>query len=104
MNEIEEIIKQKSKTLKSYVGLGMSIDECERFVESILMASETVKENELLHDIRLSFSEDERTEFVERVIILNAQNLNGRETSEELYEKGVVDCFDDLVEKLSNEA
>lgn len=32
----KEIIKSKSKKLKAWVGLGLSIEECEEFVESVI--------------------------------------------------------------------
>lgn len=54
-----------------------------------------------LFDVSVSFSDSERTEFVETTIFLNSQNLNGRETEDELYEAGIVDCFDDLIEKIN---
>ena len=52
-------------------------------------------------DVSVSFTDSERTEFVETTILLNSQNLSGRETEDELYEAGIVDCFDDLIEKIN---
>ena len=53
--------------------------------------------------VMLSFTDDERTQFIEDTIMCNKQNLNGRETEDEIYEAGVCAGFDDLLEKL-NEA
>ena len=54
-----------------------------------------------IDDVGVSFTDSERTEFVETTIFLNSQNLSGRETEDELYEAGIVDCFDDLIEKIN---
>ena len=51
--------------------------------------------------IGFSFTEEQRTEFIETTIFLNSQNLSGRETEDELYKQGIEDCFDDLIEKIN---
>tara|TARA_R110000772_G_scaffold268686_2_gene397459 strand:+ start:8902 stop:9210 length:309 start_codon:yes stop_codon:yes gene_type:complete len=64
---------------------------------------EQIKQGQLLpiDGVSVSFTDSERTEFVETTIFLNSQNLSGRETEDELYEAGIVDCFDDLIEKIN---
>ena len=64
-------------------------------------AKEILKQALNIDDVSVSFTDSERTEFVETTIFLNSQNLSGRETEDELYEAGIVDCFDDLIEKIN---
>ena len=55
----EELIKQKAQILKSYVGLGMSKEECENFVKGIIESTKIVNSNNVIHDVIVSDSEDE---------------------------------------------
>lgn len=52
-------------------------------------------------DKNVSFNESEKDEFIETTIFLNSQNLSGRETEDELYKQGIIDCFDDLIKKIN---
>ena len=54
-------------------------------------------------ETKIVFTEKQREEFIDTTVLLNSQNLNGRETEDELYRQGIADCFDDLLENI-NEA
>jgi hypothetical protein len=48
------------------------------------------------------FSEYERESILDEIEFVNAQNLNGRETDEQLYKQGIADSFDYLTDKLNS--
>ena len=74
------------------------------YIDYLELDKQKNEEQKLPIDIVMpSFTDDERTQFVEETIMYNKQNLNGRETEDEIYEAGVCAGFDDLLEKL-NEA
>ena len=75
--EIEEIAQRFGRTLKSYVGTGMSIGECDNFVRNVLQSQQSRIEE--LEKDKLFFSEQweavskENTEL--KKIIKEAINL-----------------------------
>jgi len=97
---MEELIKELKEKAMSY-DLNNKQDRAVRgaYVDALVMVKEALN----LHIVMPSFTDDERTQFVEETIMYNKQNLNGRETEDEIYEAGVCAGFDDLLEKL-NEA
>jgi hypothetical protein len=54
----EDIIKRKAKTLKSWVGLGLSIEECESFVGDVVDQVESAINNEVLDPVIWRCDED----------------------------------------------
>ena len=97
---MEELIKELKEKAMSYP-LTNKQDRAVRgaYVDALVMVKNALN----LHLVMLSFTDSERTQFVEETIMYNKQNLNGRETDDEIYEAGVCAGFDDLLEKL-NEA
>ena len=63
-------------------------------------AEQQVKNYDSLDNVSVSsFSEEERDRVIDEIELYNAQNLNGRETEEQLYKQGISDAFDYLTDK-----
>jgi len=86
----------------SGVGQAHNYNHKDFFNEMInLYNAEVDKSNDLILDELVYFTDKERDEFIDFTIIVNSQNLNGRESEEQLYKQGIEDCFDDLIEKIN---
>ena len=69
-------------------------------IERIVLAAQKQGQTLPLDSVSVSsFSEEERGKIIEEIEFLNAQNLNGRETEEQLYKQGIADTFDYLTDK-----
>jgi len=93
----------KQILMNAYTYQELSIEDFENTLDHYVeLEKKAYENNRKTPTISISFDEKKLYDFIEQTIMLNSQNLSGRETEEELYKQGIIDCITELTEKTQN--